>query len=165
MSFWCSFTGFSFCKSLCHNRREGHLSLAFGDGWKIQNRFWKDLSRKTMIMRNESNYTTLFRMNEVAKILDLGFGRNTLLSILRVMKILDSANTTFQSYVDRGYFKLVVKPRFAQPNRFDLVTLVTEKGLDFLRRVISEDSGSSYLRNLKKHECMEDSNSCDNASP
>lgn len=101
-----------------------------------------------------NTYTATFRMNEAAKILDLGFGRNTLLSILRDKDILDYENTPYQRYVDQGYFKLIIKPRPCQRHRYDKVTLVTDKGLDFLRKVLANDTTttSTTTINTDTHE-------------
>ena len=93
-------------------------------------------------MQHDTSYHQTFRMNEAAKILNLGFGRNTLLSILRDKGILDYENTPYQRYVDQGYFKLIIKPRPYQRHRYDKVTLVTDKGLDFLRKTFASDADS-----------------------
>jgi phage antirepressor YoqD-like protein len=91
-------------------------------------------------------------MNEAAKILGLGFGRNILFRILREKGILDSENTPYQRYVDEEYFKLIIKPRKAQ-RWCDKVTLVTDKGLEFLLRLFANDNDSSATtQNNDTHE-------------
>lgn len=106
-------------------------------------------------MANDTTYHQTFRMNEAAKILGLGFGRNILFKILRDKGILDSENTPYQRYVDDEYFKLIIKPRKAQ-RWCDKVTLVTDKGLEFLRRTLANDSDSlttsTTTQNTDTHE-------------
>ncbi len=46
-------------------------------------------------------------MKEVAKLLNMGIGRNNLFKILREKKILDRNNQPYQQYVDLGYFRIV----------------------------------------------------------
>jgi len=103
-------------------------------------------------MAYDTTYRQTFRMNEAAKILGLGFGRNILFRILREKGILDSENTPYQRYVDEEYFKLIIKPRKAQ-RWCDKVTLVTDKGLEFLRRLFANDNDSSATtQNNDTHE-------------
>lgn len=77
-------------------------------------------------------------IGEVAKLLDMGVGRNKLFSILREEKILMKDNIPFQEYVDRGYFE-VVETRYQRPNGdigINLKTLVFQKGVDYIRKVL-----------------------------
>jgi anti-repressor protein len=81
---------------------------------------------------------TTYTMKEVAKILDLGYGRTTLFDILRIRKILDSDNLPYQQYINRGYFKVREKLRPGHRYTKDLVTVVTSKGLDYLKRELAD---------------------------
>lgn len=78
-------------------------------------------------------------MKEVAKILNVkGIGRNKLFEILREKKILDGNNQPYQEYVDRGYFR-VIESRFTLPTgeiKISLKTVVFQKGLDYIRKVL-----------------------------
>ena len=57
---------------------------------------------------------TALPMDKVAKSLDMGIGRNKLFEILRDKKILDRSNIPYQTYVDRGYFR-VVEQKYTKP--------------------------------------------------
>ena len=77
-------------------------------------------------------------MSEVAKVLDMGVGRNNLFKILRQEKILQSNNTPYQEYIDRGYFR-VVEQKFDKgcgEIGINIKTLVFQKGVDFIRKTL-----------------------------
>lgn len=77
-------------------------------------------------------------MKEVAKVLNLGMGRNKIFEFLRDKKILDNNNQPYQIYVDKGYFR-VIESKFTTPDgdvKINLKTVVMQKGLDFIRRQI-----------------------------
>lgn len=46
-------------------------------------------------------------MKEVAKLLDMGIGRNNLFKFLREQKVLDKHNQPYQLYVDKRWFKII----------------------------------------------------------
>ena len=80
-------------------------------------------------------------MGHVAKVLGIrGIGRNKLFSILREKKVLDRNNIPYQSYVDRGYFR-VLEQKYTVPSgevKINIKTMVFQKGVDFIRKVIKE---------------------------
>jgi anti-repressor protein len=75
-------------------------------------------------------------MHEVAKILDLGLGRNNLMDRLRKDGILMHANAPYQIFVNAGYFRLVEMKyeTLSGEKRVGIKTVATQKGLDFIRR-------------------------------
>jgi anti-repressor protein len=75
-----------------------------------------------------------FDMADVAKVCDLGAGRNTLFQFLRDSKILRENNTPYQQYVDNGCFR-VIESKFNKPDgsvNISLKTVVYQKGIDFI---------------------------------
>ena len=82
---------------------------------------------------------TAIPMDQVAKVLDIkGIGRNRLFEILRNQRILMSNNVPYQTYVDRGYFR-VVEQRYTKPNgetHISIRTLVYQKGVDYIRKIV-----------------------------
>lgn len=75
-------------------------------------------------------------MHEAVKILNVGFGRNIMFAKLREAGVFMHGNVPYQEYVDAGYFRLV-ETSFVKPSGKISVgtkTVVTQKGLDFLRR-------------------------------
>ena len=80
----------------------------------------------------------LILIREAAKVLAVpNLGQNTLFRILRDTKILMSNNEPYQVYVDKQYF--MVRERKYMKNLEPHVartTMVTQKGLDFLRRLV-----------------------------
>ncbi len=76
-------------------------------------------------------------MADVAKVLDMGVGRNKLFDILRKQKVLDQNNKPYQSMVDRGYFR-VVEQKFMRNGEqcINIKTLVYQKGVEYIRRIL-----------------------------
>jgi len=84
--------------------------------------------------------TDTFEMSEVAKILDLGFGRNILFQNLRKLKILRTNNEPYQQYVDNGWFRCV-ETTFKKKNgntAVDIKTVVFQKGMDGIRKLFAK---------------------------
>ena len=77
-------------------------------------------------------------MGQVAKVLDKDIGRNKLFEILRNKKILQKDNIPFQTYIDRGYFR-VIEVKYTKPDgstNISLKTLVYQKGVSFINKVL-----------------------------
>jgi len=75
-------------------------------------------------------------MNEAAKVLNMGIGRNKLFKFLRDIKVLQGNNMPYQEYIDRGYFR-VIESKFTKPNgdiSINFKTVVYQSGLDFMRK-------------------------------
>ena len=80
-------------------------------------------------------------MADVAKVLDMGIGRNKLFGYLREKKILMSDNKPYQEYIDRGYFR-VIEQKFDRgygEASINFKTLVFQKGVDHIRKMLQED--------------------------
>ncbi|MGG4452361.1 phage antirepressor KilAC domain-containing protein [Brevibacillus porteri] len=79
-----------------------------------------------------------------AKVLKIpGYGRNNLFEFLRNEGILMGNNQPFQRYIDAGYFR-VIEQKYNKPDgstNINIKTLVYQKGLDFIRRVIIQKNG------------------------
>ena len=74
-------------------------------------------------------------IGDVAKILDMGIGRNKLFEFLRDEKILMYNNQPYQKYIDQGYFRMV-EQKFEKNGEvcINIKTLVFQKGVDFIRK-------------------------------
>lgn len=84
------------------------------------------------------NSDSLIAMSQVAKILGLDFGRNTLYKKLREKGVLfKSTNEPKQTYVNKGYFKLkenTFKNKDGE-TKVSLQTFVTQKGLAYIAKI------------------------------
>jgi anti-repressor protein len=85
------------------------------------------------------NTTSLIDIGEVAKILNLPYGRNTLFSVLREKGIFfKSKNEPMQQYISKGYFE--VKEKFVEIGEKKRVltvqTFATQKGLGFIAKTL-----------------------------
>jgi phage antirepressor YoqD-like protein len=77
-------------------------------------------------------------MNDVAKVLKLGYGNITLFKKLREMKILMDDNVPYQEYIKRGYFKVDEKlVPIGDTIKIKKVTKVTQKGMAWLSQTVS----------------------------
>lgn len=84
---------------------------------------------------------TAISMGDTAKILNYNnLGRNKLFEILREKKILMNDNVPYQEYIDREYFR-VIEQKYHTANgetRISIKTLVFQKGLDYIKKVLDE---------------------------
>jgi len=80
-------------------------------------------------------------MAAVVKVLAYkGWGRNNVFSLLRDRQILRHNNEPYQEYIERGYFK-TIEEIFEDSYGRTMVyrkTMVSQKGLDFIRKLITE---------------------------
>ena len=80
-------------------------------------------------------------IREVAAILNIpGWGQNRIFFFLREQGILDSRNIPYREYQDRGYFR-VIQQKWTNKEgdtHVSLKTLVYQRGVDFIRRLIQE---------------------------
>lgn len=95
----------------------------------------KELEPKAEVYDKLSNGINLLTFNDAAK--SLGYGRNTLMKILRDRMILRHNNTPYQRYLDNGYFQVKITPisiGFVIKNQNQ--TYVTAKGLIWLNKTL-----------------------------
>jgi prophage antirepressor-like protein len=83
-------------------------------------------------------------MNRAAKLIyeETRLGRNKLFKLLRDKGILMKDNIPYQEYIDKGYFR-TIEQKYTKPDgttHIYIKTLVYQKGLDFIRKVIKEDN-------------------------
>lgn len=86
------------------------------------------------------NTEGLIAIGEVAKILKLPYGRNTLFVVLREKGILfKTKNEPMQQFVNKGYFELKEKfvNRNNHPPMLIIQTFVTQKGLGFIAKTLN----------------------------
>jgi len=79
-------------------------------------------------------------MAQAAKVLNMGIGRNKLFELLRNEKVLQGNNQPYQTYIDRGYFRMV-ESKYQKNNgdtHINIKTVVYQKGLDFICKLIKE---------------------------
>lgn len=74
---------------------------------------------------------------EAAKVLNMGVGQNKLFDILRREQILKDNNVPYQTYIDRGYFRVVEQKFIVKgETRISIKTLVSQRGLDYIRKLL-----------------------------
>jgi anti-repressor protein len=79
------------------------------------------------------NTDSAFDFGQAAKMMQLGIGRNTLLSKLRGRKILDSQNVPYQKYISAGYFEIKQKDIHVGDNvKIHIQARFTEKGIKWV---------------------------------
>jgi len=93
-----------------------------------------DAQPKIAFFDSVTNSKDAIDMKDAAKVLNIGIGRNTLFQRLRDLKILMENNTPYQTFIDRGYFR-VIESRWTTPQgevKISLKTVVYQRGLDFI---------------------------------
>lgn len=80
-------------------------------------------------------------MADVAKVLDMGIGRNKLFTFLRNNKVLQSDNRPYQKYIDNGWFRTVEQKydKGYGETGINIKTLVFQKGVDGIRRLLTKE--------------------------
>lgn len=112
---------------------------------QVSNRVLSEYKQKLEIMQPKVDFhdavvgsSDTIDMGQVAKVLNCGIGRNNLFEILREKKVLRDNNEPFQSYVDRGWFRMV-ESKYQLPNgdtRINIKTVVFQKGVDGIRKLL-----------------------------
>lgn len=91
-------------------------------------------------------------MKDVAKILDMGIGRNNLFKFLREHKVVDGRNVPYQLYVDKRWFKSIPvyfdDPRTGLPSMY-LKTVVYPAGIDGIRQLLKS---KGYKKNRAQEQ-------------
>ncbi len=103
----------------------------------------KEMKPKAEFFDAVADSKTAIQMGEVAKVLDMGIGRNKLFEILRRNKVLMNNNIPYQKYIDSGYFR-VVETKFTKPDGdtcVNIKTLVYQKGINYIKRLVEEKGG------------------------
>lgn len=78
-------------------------------------------------------------IGDAAKVLGMGVGQNRLFAMLRAQRILQSNNIPYQEFVDRGYFRVIEQKYDVRGEvRISIKTLVTQRGLDYVRKMLSK---------------------------
>ena len=102
----------------------------------------KELTPKAEFHDAVTKSDDLLTMKEVADILAIkGYGRNKVFALLRFKKIFNDDNQPYRKYIDQGYF--VPKENKSTTRygtvKINVTTYVTQKGLDFIRKLIIKD--------------------------
>ena len=83
---------------------------------------------------------TAIPIGDVAKLLDIGIGRNKLFEFLRQKSILTSDNRPYQKYIDSGYFRVIEQKYEVNGEvRINIKTLVFQKGIDWIRKQLAKE--------------------------
>ena len=80
-------------------------------------------------------------MQAVAKVINMGIGRNKLFDFLRNNKVLMRNNQPYQYYIDLGWFR-VIESKYTKPSGdicINLKTVVFQKGVDGIRKLIKQN--------------------------
>ena len=80
-------------------------------------------------------------MGDVAKVLAVkGMGRNNLFAFLRGKGVLDTKNIPYQTYQDRGYFRVIEQTYTGNDDSVHIKfkTLVFQKGIDWISKLLRE---------------------------
>ena len=83
---------------------------------------------------------TAIPIGDVAKILNMGIGRNKLFEFLRNQHILMHNNHPYQKFIDAGYFRVIEQKYEVNGEvRISIKTLVFQKGVDLIRKKLLQE--------------------------
>lgn len=101
---------------------------------------------ETWLRVSESDNT--MEMSSVAKVLNYkGIGRNKMFKILRDIQILRHNNEPYQKYIDSDYFEIIEQEVTTDYGTMvNRKTVVTQKGLDYIRKKLDEEGYESASR-------------------
>ena len=88
--------------------------------------------------------TDAIDIGTMAKVLNMGIGRNNIFKILREQQILMANNIPYQRYIDSGWFR-TIEQKFSLPDgstRINIKTVVYQKGVDEIRKLLGEYNDS-----------------------
>lgn len=127
-------------------RKTGSYSLEIPKDYPSALRALADQCEINRIMKPKADFydtvastDSLLSMNDTAKILNMGIGRNKLFKLLRDKKILMKDNMPYQRYVDAGYFKVIESYYMAGDNSVvSKTTYVRQRGVDYIRKLLNE---------------------------
>ena len=99
-----------------------------------------EMKPKVDFYNDVTGSTDTIDIASVAKVLNVpNMGRNKLFAFLREKKILNNRNEPYQCFVDKGYFRQVEsKWEHEGTIHINLKTVVFQKGLDFIRKLVLE---------------------------
>ena len=100
-----------------------------------------DQAPKVEFYDDVTGSTDTVDMGKVAKVLNMGVGRNKLFQFLRDHKVLQEKNEPYQKYVDCGYFR-IVESKYNKPDgstHISLKTVVYQKGMDYIRKILKKE--------------------------
>lgn len=91
-------------------------------------------------------------IGQAAKILNLGYGRNTLFKKLREVDVFfKERNEPKQKYIDAGYFEITEKPipRKNHPGFIVMVVTCTQKGLAYINHLFGGNPSDGKLARIR----------------
>ena len=102
---------------------------------KVLRKQLEEQQHKVDLFDKALDCTTTKSMGDVAKMLNLG--RNRLFQMLREKSVLMASNIPYQTYIERGYFKVVESVNENTKQAYS-TTRVTQKGIDFINKVLNK---------------------------
>ena len=139
---------FSMMKKMIQEKNDFNLPKTFSEALLLASKQAEQIEKQNALLLEQkpkveffeavTNSKSAIDMGQVAKVLDKDIGRNKLFEILRNKKILQKDNIPFQTYIDRGYFR-VIEVKYTKPDgstNISLKTLVYQKGVNFINKVL-----------------------------
>lgn len=117
-----------------------HAMLLAGKMIEEQKQIIAEMTPKAQFFDTVTDSTNAVDIGTVAKVLNCGIGRTRLFEFLRDEKILMGNNQPYQRYIDSGYFR-IIESSYSKPDgstHISFKTVVYQKGVDFIRRKLSE---------------------------
>ena len=117
-----------------------HAMLLAGQMIEGQKALIAEMSPKADFFDAVTDSTNAVDIGVVAKVLNMGIGRNLLFQLLRELKVIQTTNLPYQKYIDLGYFR-VIESKYQKPDgstHVSFKTVVYQKGIDAIRKMVTK---------------------------
>ena len=116
------------------------MNIQHDFAWLVQKN--KELQAKADFYDCVTGSKDTVDMKECARFINFrGWGRNKIFKLLRQKSVLDRSNQPYQRYCDMQYFR-IIESKYVLPTgevKISLKTIVYQKGLDFIRKLIEKE--------------------------
>lgn len=138
------------CERIAKKKADDAIPKTFAEALQLAADQAKEIEKQQALIAEQTPKVEFFDavadskdavpMLEVAKVLGIkGLGRNNLFEFLRQQKVLMQNNIPYQRYQDMGYFR-VIEQKYTKNYEecINFKTLVYQKGVDFIRKLVKE---------------------------
>lgn len=138
------------CERIAKKKADDAIPKTFAEALQLAADQAKEIEKQQALIAEQTPKVEFFDavadskdavpMLEVAKVLGIkGLGRNNLFEFLRQQKVLMQNNIPYQRYQDMGYFR-VIEQKYTKNYEecINFKTLVYQKGVDFIRKLVNE---------------------------
>jgi len=114
-----------------------------------QNKLIEKLKPKSDYFDELSGGKNAIVLGRIATVLNMGIGRSKIFEILRNQGVLTANNQPCHAHIANGHFR-IVEQKYIKPDgstHIVITTLVYEKGLEYIRNILSDEQHLQKIEN------------------